>query len=456
MSDSQIQDWLRQARSAGFSDGQIRAQLQSSGWTEEQISAALTPMAGVTVPADERRAASDTSNQPYTTPGADGQLPRFVDLLKNAAQLFKERFVNFIVISLIVSIVGMLVVGIFFVLSGLGFGMVFAGITSGAGGDFWAGSISTIGVWLAGFLIMVFSISLGYAWAQAAIMLTIVNPQLGVGNTMKQAFHFMLSYWWLSILTGLLTTGAFILFLVPGIIFSIWFSLAIFILLSENVHGLQALLKSKAYIRGYWWAVLGRNLLFSVSIGLPYLLIAWGLGKINAGVILGAVDFILSFTFVPFALCFNYAIYLDLKRLKGADLQVSQKKAGIIIAAILGWLLIPVIILIISSTGISGARARATDAARKADLSKIRTAIILYYDEHDDYPSTLTELAPDYLTMVPTDPKTETEYLYTTTIHGFTLCTTLSEPDPVSGDTQYCLEGTPYTNTNQYSSFPNN
>ncbi|MCM8804908.1 MAG: hypothetical protein NC833_06605 [Candidatus Omnitrophica bacterium] len=60
------------------------------------------------------------------------------------------------------------------------------------------------------------------------------------------------------------------LFIVPGILFFIWFSLAIFILVFEERKGFDALFRSKHLVKGKFWEILLRLLT-------PVLIIAVGL-----------------------------------------------------------------------------------------------------------------------------------------------------------------------------------
>jgi len=55
---------------------------------------------------------------------------------------------------------------------------------------------------------------------------------------------------------------------------------------------------------------------------------------------------------------------------------------------------------------------KAHDGKRKADLVKFRNALEDYYNDHNCYPNELDELAPDYMSQVPTDPSPSQSYAY--------------------------------------------
>ena len=55
---------------------------------------------------------------------------------------------------------------------------------------------------------------------------------------------------------------------------------------------------------------------------------------------------------------------------------------------------------------------KAKDAQRQHDLSQIHIALDSYYNDNTKYPSALDKLAPKYITQIPLDPDTHSEYPY--------------------------------------------
>ena len=64
----------------------------------------------------------------------------------------------------------------------------------------------------------------------------------------------LFSLFFLNFLLG----GAYALFIIPGIIFQVWFSLSVIVLIAEGRSGTEALLASREYVRGHDWAVFSR------------------------------------------------------------------------------------------------------------------------------------------------------------------------------------------------------
>lgn len=59
-----------------------------------------------------------------------------------------------------------------------------------------------------------------------------------------------------------------------------------------------------------------------------------------------------------------------------------------------------------------GTRSTARDAARASDLAKIQTSLGYYYQQYHKYPSSLNELTPTFLTVMPHDPQSGAPYSY--------------------------------------------
>ena len=156
-----------------------------------------------------------------------------------------------------------------------------------------------------------------------------MNAALAQGA--KQFFPYL----WLSALSGLVVAGGFVMAVVPGIIFAIWFSFSIYAFLIDGKRGLEALLKSKEYVVGYFWPVFGRLLMLLV-VALPFLMFMSFVAKSDFEV--NAVTLFFQAFFTPFALCYSFILYSQLKNLKPdvAANPVAVKKGFYIFSAVLG------------------------------------------------------------------------------------------------------------------------
>lgn len=90
-------------------------------------------------------------------------------------------------------------------------------------------------------------------------------------NLTRAAIILTIPYLLTSIVTGFITLGGLILFIVPGIIFSIWFAFASTIVVIEQTRIFEALSRSRALVQGRFWSILWRY-----YIGHAVILLAYG------------------------------------------------------------------------------------------------------------------------------------------------------------------------------------
>ena len=78
-------------------------------------------------------------------------------------------------------------------------------------------------------------------------------------------------------------------------------------------------------------------------------------------------------------------------------------------------LVVIAIIGILSSVvlaSLNSARRKGRDARRVADIQQVQLALELYFDSAREYPDALSQLAPTYIPVVPSDPTTLALYPY--------------------------------------------
>lgn len=150
------------------------------------------------------------------------------------------------------------------------------------------------------------------SWGMAALLLAASNETLGIGGALSQSRPKAWGFLWVYFLTTLIMYGAFILFFIPGIIVSVWLIPTIFVFINEDARGMDAVLKAREYVRGHWFAVFVRVLLFV----LLYTILS----------IIPLIGPIIALILIPFYLLYLYTLYEDLKETKGDfDFQPSRK-----------------------------------------------------------------------------------------------------------------------------------
>ena len=276
------------------------------------------------------------------------------------------------------------------------------------------------------------------AWGYVALLYGIKDSgqNIGIKESFKRGQGKILSYVWVIFLVLFITNGGFFLFLVPGIVFSVWFSFATFVLVSENLKGMTALLKSREYVKGRWLAIFGRLLpIFFLSVlftfGPALILYFSGLPFIVISFILSLILFI----FMPLFVTYLYFLYGNLRCAKGEFTfsPRTRSKLILIIVGLLGVILGPIIMMVTGfasglligllvsqknlnldkidlthdrkkelfqpdqSSGQRDTEKLQRDSQRTSHLLKIQHALTRYYDDKGSYPPLLTRLISEYL-----------------------------------------------------------
>lgn len=172
-------------------------------------------------------------------------------------------------------------------------------------------------------------------WCQAAMLAIVVDEELGIIEAFRTGWDYLWPMAWvMTILTGILITG-FVCAILPGIAFMVWFTFCFYILLLEDRRGMDSLLVSMEYVRGYWWDTF-------IKLFLVWLVSA----------LLSAIPFvgqILSLIFAPFFMLFMLTIYRDLKSVKG-EVEVSAGQGARVF-----WWVLAIIGMLLPILGLAGA-----------------------------------------------------------------------------------------------------
>lgn len=247
----------------------------------------------------------------------DGKLTGIGELFSNSWQIYKNRIGTLIALYLFSAISCVVSLGIF-----IGTGFLLSHFLSES-------KIPLI-------LSIVIGITIGFIalfWGMAAFTFAVADESIGIKDALEKGWQRVSAFIWLFTIMGFIITGGFLLFLVPGVIFLVWFTFAQFILAVDDERGMNALLKSKEYVKGYWFDVFLR------------LLVIW-----LVSMFIGMVPFlggILSLFFVPFMMIFIYLIYKNLKVAKGDIVYSSSsgEKFKWIGAGTLGYVVLPLILI---------------------------------------------------------------------------------------------------------------
>ncbi|OGH87455.1 MAG: hypothetical protein A3J93_02895 [Candidatus Magasanikbacteria bacterium RIFOXYC2_FULL_42_28] len=148
-------------------------------------------------------------------------------------------------------------------------------------------------------------------------------PIAGVKNNLNLAGKIILPAIWISFLTGLITLVGALLFVIPGIIFMVWYHFSLYALVADGERGTTAMKMSKNLATNRWWAVLWRLLaptvLFTVIGGfLQWLIkqiIFWfpDISIIQLQIANGFADRIIGLLILPLLIATGLILYENLK-----------------------------------------------------------------------------------------------------------------------------------------------
>ncbi|AKM83168.1 hypothetical protein A2422_00585 [Candidatus Woesebacteria bacterium RIFOXYC1_FULL_31_51] len=156
---------------------------------------------------------------------------------------------------------------------------------------------------LVGFtFLMLLSIVIGF-WVKTVTYLAILTkPTDDIKTFFKKGLKSIWKFYLISLVIGILIFLGSLLLIIPGIIFAVWFSFSIFLILDKNLKIKDSLLKSKSLVKGKFLKIFGRFIVF----GFVILIIQTILGLIPyMGTIL--VSFLAPLFILPF-----YLLYRDL------------------------------------------------------------------------------------------------------------------------------------------------
>lgn len=139
----------------------------------------------------------------------------------------------------------------------------------------------------------------GMAWGFAALIAAALDDNLSVRDALQQTKHAIMPMAWVLVLAGFVIGGGFLLFVIPGIIFSVWFFMAPFLMVDEDVRGTSTLLKSRALVQGRWFDVFLR------------LVVIWACSALAGAIpVVGPIMVLIS---VPYVMIYQTLLYRNIK-----------------------------------------------------------------------------------------------------------------------------------------------
>lgn len=246
------------------------------------------------------------------------ELPGVVDLLKASWETYKNNWKYLTRVYLLGLLCFILVIALPVILLGL------ALITIPSPASFF---VIGIGAGIA----VVASIFISY-WMNLAIGQAVVNTDTDESFSARDTFKFtkpLVGVYFLtaSIMSGIILSG-FMALIIPGIVLSLWFSLAMYTFLVDEQRGARALILSREYARGYTGKLFIYFFVFAIVVNLL-------VGTLPQYIFQHLDLMFLSFIWntavalisAPLGMLFSYNVYKAIKAQKGKlDVDYSKER----------------------------------------------------------------------------------------------------------------------------------
>jgi len=405
MINQQLLDYIKQQTQEGTDREQIKTILLNSGWQAEDVEEAFATLENKVTPANQ----AEASKPPLT------KLPGIFATLGQAFSIYKQRFWTLMGIFFAYLILAVVLGSVFLFVLFLEIPLVLE-----------------ILIWLL-FAVLSFLLVI---WQFVAMLFAIKDANEGIGiiESFRRGWRRLLSSSWIMILQLFFMMAGYLLLFIPGLIFAIWFVFANFVLVTEDVRGMNALLKSREYVRGRWFRVFWRIFPIGLLLSLAFFLITAILNGVFGGTVSLIIATLIQMILTPLFLVYVFLIYQNLKELRGDFVftPTAGKKAPYLIFLVVGLLILSLISYSVVSSYIKSLDSNSAQLGvvdeqdgvnftsdrvvnsdlelnmsdreiRERDLELIKNAMLVYYSDQGRSPETLAELQPNYLEFIPLD-----------------------------------------------------
>ncbi|MCD6550028.1 hypothetical protein J7K24_00595 [bacterium] len=311
MINQKIIDYIKKSLKQGAEKEEIREALISEGWSEKEVDEAMDYFFNF----DKQRSFVDEENKDsFGINSADvSSLPKGKELLSQAWSLYKQRILTFAGIVALPALLSLLIIGLF-----VG-GLLMVNPSP---------NLINFIVLIITFISVLLILGIISLWSQLALVYAIKDSSEGIGiiESYRRAAQKLFSFIWMSIISGFIILGGFFLLVIPGILFAIWFSLAVFVLVMEDLKGMDALLKSKEYIKGRFRSVFLR-FLYIGCVSFLFLLPVFFFESLDLPLLEDVVEFIIALIVGPLSMIYYFLVYKNLRALK-KELPFSSPTLG--------------------------------------------------------------------------------------------------------------------------------
>lgn len=261
----------------------------------------------------------------------DNSLPPIASLFKDSWEEFKKSVLNLFLLFLL-SVATYVVVALALVMVFFLFGMGALLFSPGGMQSAFTNPLGVIAFSL-GIILSVFAIVIITIVFQIASIRLVYNPEKkqSLIQLIKTSYPFVWPVFVVSFISGVLSLGGYGLLIIPGIIFSLFFSFSTYEALFNNQRGINALRRSYALFSTNFWGILGRLALFTLIT----IIISFAMPKNSS---MGILTTLINIVIGWFSLCYSLALYKQVA--KGNEQLPGKNITSIVIAAVIGFIIL--------------------------------------------------------------------------------------------------------------------
>jgi len=199
--------------------------------------------------------------------------------------------------------------------------------------------IGGFGILLGFFVVSIIALTIA---VQAANILILgdeseIADEVSVISYIKQGFSHVWKLFLLGIMMIISIYGGFFLFIIPGIIVSIFLMFSLFILVIEKTSVIESMRLSVARVSQFFGAIIGRVLLlWVIMIAAQMIIGSFGSNDSMAGIV-ALLSMILSIGGSWFAMAYTYKIYVHTR--EAYDPEKKSSMTWIWVVTVLGWVI---------------------------------------------------------------------------------------------------------------------
>lgn len=305
MRTEEMQEYIEKARAKGLSEDEIRAELKEAGWNDSDIEEGLSPMHGK----------------------EEKELLGVMDLTQKAFDLIREKWK---IVTLVLLFPTLLIN--LFTLSMEQNTVEMPEPNS-------LREVQTLivqrieAIWNPYYLLII-PLSLMVMVAGVAAILAFRRTEIKQWQqAYQESYKFIWRYVFLSIAVSVIGLFGFVLLVIPGFIFNIWFVVVLPILILENKGVLETMAKSRWLAQGRFWKVVARYLIYMLVVVI--LSAPFGAMSVIPGLNLVASTAGSLITQL-FGIAFTIVLYEDLVRTKPDNFEGVRDKGRRFMAWLLG------------------------------------------------------------------------------------------------------------------------